>query len=121
MHISNLFVNLQDCKFEVGSYAHDTSEIRFETKLNSIEIQNNKKHDYISHINKLKRKDMKRYWSSTQANYSIAGFQISFDRHTAKYIIQYYLTSGFFVCVSWVSICCYSQKYSTFKFSKKSE
>ena len=67
-------------------------------------MQNNKKHDYISHIAKLQKKDMIRFWSSTQANYSIAGFQISFERHTTKYIIQYYLTSGLFVVVSWVGI-----------------
>merc|ERR1712150_144839 len=39
----------------------------------------------------------------TQANYSIAGFQITFHRHAIKYIIQYYLTSALFVCVSWAS------------------
>ena len=95
---------LQHCKFEVGSYAHDTSAIHFETKLNNKAIKNNKKNDYISNIETLKKKDMVRYWTSTQANYSIAGFRVRFDRHTTKYIIQYYLTSGLFVCVSWVCI-----------------
>ena len=94
---------LQFCKFEVGSYSYDRRNIEFETKLNSVEVQNNNMHDFISHIDYLNEDETVLYWSSTQANYSIAGFKITFHRHTVKYIIQYYLTSGLFVCVSWVS------------------
>ena len=96
-------MSFQFCKFEVGSYSYDMSKIQFETKLNSVEIQNNKKHDYISQIDYLQQKDTIHFWSSTQANYSIAGFQITFHRHAIKYIIQYYVTSALFVFVSWVS------------------
>ena len=88
----------------MGSYSYDVNKIEFETKLNSVEVQNNKKHDYISHINYLQEKDTVHFWPSTQANYSIAGFQITFHRHAMKYITQYYVTSALFVCVSWVGI-----------------
>ena len=36
-------------------------------------------------------------------NFSITGIEISFKRHKFKYIYVYYLPSGLFVVVSWVS------------------
>ena len=36
-------------------------------------------------------------------NFSITGIEISFIRHKFKYIYVYYLPSGLFVVVSWVS------------------
>ena len=37
-------------------------------------------------------------------NYSLAGFQIRLERHSLKYIFNYYLPSGLFVVMSWVSL-----------------
>ena len=34
--------------------------------------------------------------------FSVAGFDMKFSRYVLKYVIQYYLTSGIFVIVSWV-------------------
>merc|ERR1712038_1644979 len=36
-------------------------------------------------------------------NYSITGFQMTLTRNVAKYLYIYYLPSGLFVAVSWVS------------------
>ena len=36
-------------------------------------------------------------------NYSLAGFEMILHRYVSHYIITYYLPSGLFVVVSWVS------------------
>ena len=36
-------------------------------------------------------------------NFSITGIEINFKRHSVKYLYVYYLPSGLFVVVSWVS------------------
>ena len=36
-------------------------------------------------------------------NYSLAGFEMVLVRHVMHYIINYYLPSGLFVVVSWIS------------------
>merc|ERR1719458_759172 len=36
-------------------------------------------------------------------NYSLAGFEMILHRHISHYIINYYLPSGLFVVVSWIS------------------
>ena len=51
----------------------------------------------------LKEEDRVFYFESTNSNYSLAGVEIQLRRHKAKYILQYYCTSGLFVVVSWVS------------------
>merc|ERR1712183_735790 len=39
----------------------------------------------------------------TLGNYSLAGFEMILTRHVSHYIITYYLPSGLFVVVSWIS------------------
>lgn len=41
--------------------------------------------------------------SGPLGNYSLAGFEMVLDRHVSHYIINYYLPSGLFVAVSWIS------------------
>ena len=36
-------------------------------------------------------------------NFSLTGFEVSFKRHSRKYLIYSYLPSGMFVCISWIS------------------
>jgi hypothetical protein len=36
-------------------------------------------------------------------NHSLAGFEMILVRHISHYIINYYLPSGLFVVVSWIS------------------
>ena len=59
--------------------------------------------DYDVVINRLSKKDRIYFWEGTGTNYSIDGFGIVFKRHKLQYIIQYYITSGLLVVVSWVS------------------
>ena len=60
--------------------------------------------DHHVDINPLKEKDTMYMWSAVGSNYSLAGFEIQLKRHINEYIIDYYLTSGLFVIVSWVGI-----------------
>ena len=39
----------------------------------------------------------------TIGNYSVAGFELTLRRKVSHYIITYYLPSGMFVIVSWIS------------------
>ncbi len=41
--------------------------------------------------------------SSFIGNYSVAGFELTLRRKVSHYIITYYLPSGMFVIVSWIS------------------
>merc|ERR1719384_2871191 len=36
-------------------------------------------------------------------NFSVAGFEMKLNRHVSHYLITYYLPSGLFVIVSWIS------------------
>ena len=76
--------------------------MRFNTALNNMLLERNNILDYIFTTQYLKEEDTVQLWVSTGRNYSVAGFEITFHRHVTKYIIQYYLTSGLFVVVSWV-------------------
>ena len=58
--------------------------------------------DYDVTLDYLKEEDRVFYFESTNSNYSLAGVEIQLRRHKAKYILQYYCTSGLFVVVSWV-------------------
>ena len=40
---------------------------------------------------------------SFPGNYSVAGFELTLRRKVSHYIITYYLPSGMFVIVSWIS------------------
>ena len=59
--------------------------------------------DYDVVINRLNKRDRIYFWEGTGTNFSIDGFGIVFTRHKLQYIIQYYITSGLLVVVSWVS------------------
>ena len=59
--------------------------------------------DYYIKVHDLSQDDKIYFWEGTGSNYSLAGFELEFRRHTIQYIIQYYVPSGLFVAVSWVS------------------
>ena len=56
------------------------------------------------HIQKSELRDeYKRFdWAGSE-NYSLTGFEMHLQRKVHNYIINYYLPSGLFVVVSWVS------------------
>ena len=58
--------------------------------------------DYYVTIKPLKAKDRKHRWLANGSKFSLAGFEIHLKRHVFKYVVDYYLTSGLFVAVSWV-------------------
>ena len=60
--------------------------------------------EYDVGITQLKERDTMYRWSAVGSNYSLAGFEIHLTRHSKEYIIDYYLTSGLFVIVSWVRL-----------------
>ena len=67
--------------------------------------------DYDVCIQPLKERDRIYHWEGTKTNYSIAGFEMVLYRHKLQYIIQYYVTSGLLVVISWVSIYIYIYIY----------
>merc|ERR1719192_723716 len=58
--------------------------------------------DYDITINKLRESDQI-FIGGSLGNYSLAGFEMILRRHVSHYIINYYLPSGLFVIVSWIS------------------
>ena len=59
--------------------------------------------DYDIEIKRLRKENRIYFWEGTGTNYSLDGFEMVFMRHKLQYIIQYYITSGLLVVVSWVS------------------
>ena len=51
----------------------------------------------------LKPEDSFFEWTSINSNYSLTGYEMVLNRNSLKYIVNYYLPSGLFVLVSWVS------------------
>ena len=58
--------------------------------------------DYEIKINQLAESD-RIFVGGALGNYSLAGFEMILHRHISHYIINYYLPSGLFVVVSWIS------------------
>ena len=86
----------------MGSFNYDMSKMVF-----SNEFVPNKKDatksilDYDIEINDL-RPDQTHYMALGM-NYSVAGFEIILTRKMSFYVVTYYLPSGLFVVVSWIS------------------
>ena len=57
--------------------------------------------DYDIEIYSLSPED--KQYSALNMNYSVAGFQIVLARKMSFYVVTYYLPSGLFVVVSWIS------------------
>ena len=58
--------------------------------------------DYNVDLDPLKAADSLFVWQSI-GNYSLTGFEMTLRRNSLKYLVNYYLPSGLFVIVSWVS------------------
>merc|ERR1712012_1104668 len=131
--IFNYFpLDTQVCKFQVGSYsynmekmifavsqlgyAHTSSFVAEKSHLKDRNVhydqqdggkgtKRNKKSivlDYDITINNLRKEDQI-FIGGSLGNYSLAGFEMILRRHVSHYIINYYLPSGLFVVVSWIS------------------
>jgi len=104
MRFDKFPLDTQTCKFSVGSYSYDSSKLLFVTKnygysskeSNSIAL------DYDIKINALQPTDAILDYGAL-GNFSLAGFEMVLTRYVSTYIITYYLPSGLFVIVSWIS------------------
>ena len=104
MHFDKFPLDTQSCKFQIGSYSYDDTQMTFQTgqarydgkETNSIAL------DYAINIRKLRPKDTILVFEGL-GNYSLAGFELELQRYVSTYIITYYLPSGLFVIVSWIS------------------
>ena len=93
----------QICPFQIGSYAYNSSFITF--GLNHLAKNNQISTsvlDYNSEITTLSKEFTEFEWSFG-GNFNITGFQLILERKIYNYIINFYLPSGLFVIVSWVS------------------
>lgn len=96
-------LDTQICKFQVGSYSYDMSRMEFDVStLGYIQKTQSIILDYAINIKKLKPNDQI-FDSGALGNFSLAGFEMTLERHFTSYIITYYLPSGLFVVVSWIS------------------
>ena len=87
----------------IGSYSYDTRYVKFQTILRYDPNEEKKTVlDYDLRVDGLKDNDKYWYFEGTNQNYSLGGFEMMFQRHTTKYIVEYYLPSGLFVVTSWV-------------------
>ena len=75
----------------------------FKTTIENFDIGGTAVLDYEVTIKHLKEEDQVVFWAGTGTNFSVAGLEIKLERNIHHYIIQYYLPSGLFVVVSWVS------------------
>jgi len=104
MRFDKFPLDTQTCKFRVGSYSYDSSKLLFITKnagyssggTNSIAL------DYDISITTLAPEDSVLDYGAL-GNFSLSGFEMVLTRYVATYIITYYLPSGLFVIVSWIS------------------
>jgi len=94
----------QRCMFRVGSYSYDDSKMVFITKKHGYSSKpgNSIALDYEIKIEPLKLADTVADYGAL-GNFSLSGFEMVLTRYVSTYIITYYLPSGLFVIVSWIS------------------
>ena len=104
MHFDKFPLDTQSCKFQVGSYSYDDTQMTFATKAAKYDSKdtNSIALDYAIVIKPLSKKDSILLFDGL-GNFSLAGFEMVLDRYVSTYIITYYLPSGLFVIVSWIS------------------
>jgi len=96
----------QTCKFRVGSYSYNESKMHFVTKnagYASLGRHGRPVLDYdISRVSALAAEDSTLDYGAL-GNFSIAGFEMVLNRHVSTYLITFFIPSGLFVIVSWIS------------------
>ena len=96
-------LDVQVCKFRIGSFAFNTTKITFTVfKLFYDDKAENTVLDYTVQVLELSE-DEQQHTRDNIGNFSLAGFQLILERHSLKYLFNYYLPSGVFVIMSWVS------------------
>lgn len=103
MRFDKFPLDTQVCKFQVGSYSYNDDKMVFNTISAGYQKGSNTiALDYAITIKPLKEEDAV-FLGGGLGNFSLAGFEMKLQRHVSTYIITYYLPSGLFVIVSWIS------------------
>ena len=105
MRFDKFPLDKQTCKFTLGSYSYNDAKMVFKTMdagYSAPKVSNSIALDYAITITKLKPEDTVLDYGNL-GNYSLAGFEMVLHRYVSTYIITYYLPSGLFVIVSWIS------------------
>ena len=90
---------------QVGSYSYDDTKMKFITEnagYQDPKTSNSIALDYAISIERLDDSDAV-FLGGALGNFSLAGFEMVLHRYVSTYIITYYLPSGLFVIVSWIS------------------
>jgi len=98
-------LDTQACKFQVGSYSYDITKMSFaqSNKVQGyVKTANSVVLDYSVKVIPLSSLDVILDYGEL-GNFSVAGFEMILRRHISHYLITYYLPSGLFVVVSWIS------------------
>ena len=102
MRFDNYPMDNQHCPFQIGSYTYNSSYITFNlVKLVDMNEFQTSVIDY--HIQKTPLRENYTTLHYDDANFSLSGFEMHLQRKTHNYIINFYLPSGLFVVVSWVT------------------
>ena len=108
MNFNNFPIDTQSCKFQIGSYSYDNSQMDFislNIKFNNQnEQQYNDNHFTLWHV-KLKRLSAADSILIFEGlgNFSLGGGEFLLRRHVSTYIVGYYLPSGIIIILSWIS------------------
>jgi len=90
----------QLCKFLVGSYIHDNTQIYF-TGSWGHDIENQRAQQYELKAMDLDVNDT--FLFHADRTFSQTGFQVELKRRRTPVLLQVYLTTGLFIIVSWIS------------------
>ena len=102
MKFNSFPMDIQVCKFQVGSFNYDNEKLIFANfKLPNATTAVKSILDYEIEINELHPDET--HYIALQMNYSVTGFEMVLTRKMSFYVITYYLPSGLFVLVSWIS------------------
>ena len=97
-----LIKELQVCTFQVGSFNYAMDKLIFKDEFTPAKEDAVRSIlDYDIEIYSLSPED--KQYSALNMNYSVAGFKIVLARKMSFYVVTYYLPSGLFVVVSWIS------------------
>ena len=95
---------MQDCNFELCSYSHQSDEVTFGIyKFKNLLNEQSATATVLGYNAKAEKLDA---WISNYGEdekYSNVGFKIKLKREYVRHVINYYMPSGIFVLVSWIS------------------
>jgi len=101
MMFNSFPLDVQVCHFKVGSFNYPITKMVYRDEFIADEKQIRSVLDYNVGITELSKEE--KLYSAITGTFSVAGFELTLKRKVSHYIITYYLPSGMFVIVSWIS------------------